>query len=405
MEITKNSVEGAKNTNAPRHIGEVVSDMLQSNSPLAEGYRNHLNLRDLDTAMADAEAKIAEGNGGIDAELENKLKACEIDMDAEYPKNTFLFSVDDVPVITQGDLHTIGAKQKGGKTSLVAILMAAILCGEWNRVKCLIKGMSILYIDTEMKTIDTQSLGVKAAKMAGVDVKALSDRIHLVNFRPLTPKEMETGILYFIHKYNPQLVIIDGIVDLCANFNDVEASQNLVLNFLMKIAEVEKCAIINVLHTNKTDGYTELRGHLGAYFEQKGVTVMKCEKDDDSNIVTVKFPTHRYAPVPEFHFTFDEDGVPVCADELHQQIEQHKAQSKQDQKEAERKAVFEERKQIVLDILNVNGGKMERKALVEAVMQRIGKKESTVKNILKEMKEGSTPSISEVDSVITALVF
>lgn len=386
---------GAEEQYATSNTGETPQEELQK----------HLQLQSLDDAMADAETKIAEGNGGIDAELENKLKACEIDMDAEYPKNTFQFSVDDVPVITQGDLHTIGAKQKGGKTSLVAILIAAVLRGNWNRVKCLEKGIGVLYIDTEMKKIDTQSLGAKTAKMAGVDVKALSDRIHLVNFRPLTPKEMETGILYFIHKYNPQLVIIDGIVDLCANFNDVEASQNLVLNFLMKIAEMEKCAIINVLHTNKTDGYTELRGHLGAYFEQKGVTVMKCEKDDDSNIVTVKFPTHRYAPVPEFHFTFDENGIPVSADELHQKLEQQKAQSKQEQKEAERKAVYEERKQIVIDILNANGSSMDRKDLIEAVMQRIGKKESTVKTLIKNMKGESQPSISEVDSVITALVY
>ncbi|MCQ2242795.1 MAG: AAA family ATPase [Bacteroidaceae bacterium] len=370
-----------------------------------EKLQKHLQLTSLDEAMAEANRKLAEGNGSIDADMEAKLLACEIDMKAKYPDNIFLFSVDGAPVITMADIHTIGAKQKGGKTSLVAILMAAILCGEWNRVKCLMKDMCMLYIDTEMKKVDTQELGVKAATMAEVEATSISDRLHLVNFRPLTPKEMEDGIRYFINKYKPQLVVIDGIVDLCTNFNDVEASQNLVLNFLMKTAEEKQCAIINILHTNKTDGYTELRGHLGAYFEQKGATVIKCEKDDDTNIVTVKFPTHRYAPVPEFHFTFDEDGVPVCADELHQQIEQHKAQSKQDQKEAERKAVFEERKQIVLDILNVNGGKMERKALVEAVMQRIGKKESTVKNILKEMKEGSTPSISEVDSVITALVF
>ncbi len=370
-----------------------------------EELQKHLQLKSLDEAMAEAEAKIAEGNGGIDAELENKLKACEIDMQAEYPKNEFLFSVDDEPVITQGDIHTIGAKQKGGKTSLVAIFMAAVLCGQWNRVSCLLKNLCVLYIDTEMKKIDTQSLGAKAARMAEVEVSALAGRIHLVNFRPLTSEQMEIGMRYFINKYKPQLVFIDGVVDLCANFNDVEASQNLVLNLLMKLADEKDCAIINILHTNKTDGYTELRGHLGAYFEQKGVTVMKCEKDDASNIVTVKFPTHRYAPVPEFHFTFDEEGTPVCADGLHQMLEQQKAQSKHEQKEAEKKAVFEERKQIIVDILNANDGKMERKLLIAEAMKRLDRKETVVKTLLKKMLQEAMPSIEEDGSMVTALVF
>lgn len=370
-----------------------------------EKLQKHLQLTSLDEAMAEAKRKLAEGNGSIDADMEAKLLACEIDMKAKYPDNIFLFSVDGAPVITVADIHTIGAKQKGGKTSLVAILMAAILCGEWNRVKCLMKDMCMLYIDTEMKKVDTQELGVKAATMAEVEATSISDRLHLVNFRPLTPKEMEDGIRYFINKYKPQLVVIDGIVDLCTNFNDVEASQNLVLNFLMKTAEEKQCAIINILHTNKTDGYTELRGHLGAYFEQKGATVIKCEKDDDNNIVTVKFPTHRYAPVPEFHFGFDENGIPQCADEIHHLLEANKQKAKEEKKAAEKEATFKERSQTVIDILNEHDGSLDRKTLVSEAMQRLDKGKSTVDDLIKKMKNLPTPALSENDSIITAEVF
>lgn len=354
----------------------------------------------LDAIVAQAEKNAAEGNGEFTKEQLHKFNACEVRMDAEYPENQFLFSVDDVPVITVGDIHTIGAKQKGGKTSLVTILIAAILGGQWNRVKCLVQDMRVLYIDTEMKQVDTQHLGAKAAAMAGVEVSALNDRIHLVNFRPLTPAEMELGILYFIKKYRPQLVIIDGIVDLCANFNDVEASQELVLNYLMKTADEYGCAFINILHTNKTDGYTELRGHLGAFFEQKGVTVIKCEKDDDSNIVTVKFPTHRYAPVPEFHFSYDENGVPVNADVLFQEIEAKKLLTHEQQKAAEKEAVYQERSQIVIGILKAHGGSMERKALKDEAKIRLDRKDCVVKSLLKHMMEEEKPSIVQVENVI-----
>lgn len=357
-------------------------------------------MEELDAIVAQAEKNAYEGNGELTKEQLYKFHACEVFMDAEYPENKFLFSVDDVPVITAGDIHTIGAKQKGGKTSLVTILIAAILGGQWNRVKCLVQDMSVLYVDTEMKQVDTQHLGAKAAAMAGVEVSALNDRIHLVNFRPLTPAEMELGILYFIKKYRPQLVIIDGIVDLCANFNDVEASQELVLNYLMKTAEEYGCAFINILHTNKTDGYTELRGHLGAFFEQKGVTVIKCEKDDGSNIVTVKFPTHRYAPVPEFHFSYDENGVPVNADRQFGELEAKKQQDKESQKAAEQEAVYQKRSQIVVGILKAHGGSMKRKALVDEAMTSIEKGETTVKKLVKKMLEVENPAISETDGII-----
>ena len=309
--------------------------------------------------------------------------------------NEFLFSVDGTPVLTKSDIHTIGAKQKGGKTSLVGILIAAILCGQWNRVRCLLDGATVLYVDTEMKPIDTQELAHKVAKMAGMDVEAIKERLHMVNFRPLTPEEMETGIRYFVSKYKPTLVVIDGVVDLCSNFNDVEASQRLVLGFLIKIAEKFKCAIINVLHTNKTDGYTELRGHLGAFFEQKGSTVMRCEKDEANNLVTVKFSTHRYAPVSDFHFTFDDDGLPICADGIHQQKVEDELRAKEEQKDAKKQKVMQNRIKVVTDILSSNGGQMNRKDLIPLVMDSIGKGKTSADTLIRNMKEMPNPPIVE----------
>lgn len=356
---------------------------------------------EVDAIMAKAHKGAENGDGEFTPELILKFHACEILMDKEYPENEFFFSVGGVPVISQGDIHTVGAKQKGGKTSLLDIFVSSTLGGSWgNVVKCLVKDMTVLYIDTEMKQVDTQQFGVKAAKMAGVDVAALNGKVHLVNFRPLTSDEMEQGIRYFIKKYKPMLVIIDGIVDLCSNFNDVEASQDLVLNFLMKIAEEHKCAIISVLHTNKTDGYTELRGHLGAYFEQKGVTTIKCDKNDAFNLVTVSFPTHRYAPVPDFHFSFDANGVPVPADDLYSEIEANKQKSKDEQKEEKRKLEYEVRSQTIMGIVKEHGGSVERKVLKEEAMVKIGKAASTVNDVLKCMLEDPTPLVVQKGKVV-----
>lgn len=334
-------------------------------------------------------------------ELEQKFLQCIVGHREKYPVNEFLFEVGGVPVITRGDLHTIGAKQKGGKTSFVTILIAAMLSGQWDRVRSLTRKSAILYVDTEMKQYDTQQLGRKAARMAGVRTATMERRVHLVNFRPLTPAEMEQGIRYFIGRFSPSLVIIDGVVDLCANFNDVEASQRLVLDFLMKTAEEHQCAIVSVLHTNKTDGYSELRGHLGAFFEQKGATVIKCDKDDANNLVTVHFPTHRYAPVPDLHFTFSaSDGTPVPAEDLYARIQQEEQLSREEKKAAEKQALYEQRAQVILSVIREHGGSIERKELVEEAMKRIRAKNSLVCALLKKMRDSDAPLIVEDSKTI-----
>lgn len=380
MEVTINGQAATITTATPQEgaMAQVVDDIIaqaEAQEPLTEELR-------------------------LDEEMKKKLEACEVLMEKEYAPNKFLFKIKGVDVLTEGDIHTIGAKQKGGKTSFVTILIAAMLAGQWNCVKCMMAEGCILYIDTEMKSGDTKSLAIRAMKMAGVGAKVVNERLHMVNFRPLTPQEMEVGIRYYIALYRPVLVFIDGIVDLCANFNDVEMSQNLVLNFLMKIAEKFNCAIVSILHTNKTDGYSELRGHLGAFLEQKGVTTFKCEKDETQNLVTVKVPTHRYAPVPDFYFTFDDDGTPVDGEAEYQEMEEQKQRTKDEKNAAERQNVYDNRAKRVVELLRANGGQMARKQLTEQLMSDLKRKEGTIKFLLKQMLEKPDPVITQSDGLI-----
>lgn len=316
-----------------------------------------------------------------------KIIDCEVNFTKQYAPNEFLFAVDNVPFLTRADIHTIGAKQKGGKTSLIRILIATSICGQWHRVSCLKPDMKIVYLDTEQKAVDTQNSLRMVMKMAGKE-EVDNPNIHMFNFRPLTPDEMMTGIVMYLTIYRPDMLVIDGIVDICKDFNDVEASQDLVLNFLMKLAEQYNCAIVSVLHTNKTDNYTELRGHLGAFLGQKGVTVLKCVKDESSNIVSVTMPTVRYAPVPDWHFTFDAEGLPVDAEEQFKLVQSEIAKQERERKEAERQAEKRKRKEMILDIINCLGGIAPRKEVYQRFHSIADLGETVFKDLVKEMVEG-----------------
>lgn len=319
---------------------------------------------------------------------ESMLKGlgCNVNLEQEYRENEFLFEVDGAKFLTRGDIHTIGAKQKAGKSTLARIMMSSTINGQWNHLKCLLPKMEIVYVDTEMKAVDTQNSLRQIIKMSGME-EADASHIHMYNFRPLTPTEMKTNIRMLLEIHHPAMLVIDGVVDLCSDFNDVEASQDLVLNFLMKLAEEYNCAIVSVLHTNKTDKYTELRGHLGAFFEQKGVSVIKCVKDEKSNIVTVSVPTARYAPVPEWHFTYNEDGEPIDATTQYMHNQEDSAKAARERKEAERQELIRKRKDVILDIVKGNGGLILRKEAQERFKEKTELGDTAFKDLVKEMLE------------------
>lgn len=355
----------------------------------------------LNERIAEAEelAKQPVVPSGIDA-FRQKILSSIVKEDEEFEEEEFLFSSNGIPFFSTSDVHTIGAKQKAGKTSLVGILLTAVKYGEWDIVKSLKSDTSALYIDTEMKRGDTHQMYKKIERMGGNREITYKGAIKCANFRPFSSDEMKRGMPMLIEKCKPNLVIIDGIVDFCANFNDVERSQELVLNYLMKLAEKHKCAIVCVLHTNKTDSYTELRGHLGAFLEQKGATVIKCEKDDN-NIVDVTFPTHRYAPVPGFSFTFTNDGIPIAADAQRQAIIAELQRKREEETASKKKSCQEARCKILLDIIREHGGSISRSQLKEEGSQRLEKGERTVNDIIKYMLEEEMPKIQNVNKMIT----
>lgn len=314
-----------------------------------------------------------------------KIIECEVNTEKVYKPNEFILEYEGAKFLTKGDLHTIGAKQKAGKSTLIRILIAAILCGHWNKVKCIIPGLKVVYLDTEQKGVDTQNALLQICKMANVDPKEAEQQLHMFNLRSLTTDEMKFSIQLLLENFKPDILFVDGIVDLCRDFNDVEASQDLVINFLLKQAEEHNCAIVSVLHTNKTDGYQELRGHLGAFLAQKGNCVFKCELDNNTNIVTVSLPTVRYAPVPDFYFTFDEDGMPIDAEQHFLEVQAEMAKNAKLRKEEEMRQKMNERKDVILELVKANGGSSYRKDVRKSFCDKTGKGETTFNETLKEM--------------------
>lgn len=338
----------------------------------------------------------------ITIDMLDRIDACEVSCLDVFETNQFLFEIDGAPVITLGDIHTIGGIQKGGKTTLMRILISALLGGEsFSFIKCMVPDATIVYVDTEMKQIDTQDTAIKALTLAGQPTDKDNERLHMYNFRPLKAEEMKAGIEYLLDKHKPTVMFFDGIVDICSNFNDVEKSQELVADILLKLADKHKCAFICAIHTNKTDRYKNLRGHLGAFLEQKGVTTMQCSMDKQTHIATVATPTHRYKPIEDWHFKIDDNGLPIDAREDYKAYKAMEEEKKKKEKETKQRQTNQEHFRIVADILETLGGNATRKEMEPLFCEKTQKKSTTLKTWITGLLTSDPPMLQDTDGVIT----
>lgn len=270
-----------------------------------------------------------------------KLEACVVSLRANFPPDDDLLEINDERCFARKELIAIKAKAKQGKSTLEMILIAALLCGKWHYVRRLADVRPrILYIDTEMKPADTQLMNRKAMHLAELPETEDVPEATFINLRRQTADECQQALTDLLKKYHPDIVFIDGIVDLLLNFNDLEESQALIRK-LLALAEEFNCCLVNVLHTNKAIDDHNMRGHLGSFLTQKASLVFNCKKDPASHIVTVSCSESRHAPIPDFTFAFDSEGYPTSAEELLQAMREEKADLKAEQRakeEAENRA-------------------------------------------------------------------
>lgn len=298
-----------------------------------------------------------------------ELRQFMVDLEAVYEEDDTLLKIGGVNAFGRKDIVCIKAKQKNGKTHLNAIIMSAVKSGKWNEVECVAKGAKVLYVDTEQKKRDTQRIVHKALRMAGCKLKN-SDDLQVLNLRDVTsPDECRKRIQQALIVYKPDIVIIDGVVDILNDFNDVTESQQLARE-LMKMADDGNCCIICVLHTNKASDDHNMRGHLGTILAQKASCVLECRKDTKTNLIQVSCTDCRHAPIPDFYFGFDPHGEVISATEIaieiNAQREAAKAQKKADEEEKKLQERFEKTRAILIG----NGGFMASLALRKAIEEK-----------------------------------
>ncbi len=237
-----------------------------------------------------------------------------VDLSKEVPDPVVLLLQESTkrPIFTEGSLSLILGASKSRKTTLAVGLCAALLGKPTLGMLAMHKDYKITFVDTEQGLHFSHKTARKVHKLMGWDIKKNNDRLRYYDLRKLSKKERREFILDVVERDKPDILFIDGLVDLCDDFNDNKISTALIDEYL-KLSAENKMHICTCLHVNK-DGQTA-RGHLGAMYMQKCETTIQVIYHDYYSEVVPAVEGCRHLMFEKFAFQMvGFDGLPALFD-------------------------------------------------------------------------------------------
>ena len=259
-----------------------------------------------------------------------ELEAFRITPLKELPPVEFLFRLHGRPCFARGELTGLSGKAKSGKTFVCSILMA--LCFR-NEVLSLQRieptRLHVLWYDTEQSDESTKDiLCQRICQMTGIQQDQFpSEQFDVFNVRQKPVIERLPSLEVAVRYRKPDLVILDGLRDLVSDINDGIIAQN-VMERLMHLASEHHCAIVCVLHQNKSIEDHNPRGWIGTELKHKAFEMYECAKSSERIFTWAQTDTRKY-DIPEvLSFAVNEEGIPYRCTEKQLLEAQFEAQRK-----------------------------------------------------------------------------
>jgi len=214
----------------------------------------------------------------------------------EPEEDVTLISLDGTPIVVEQNHTLIVGKKKSRKTLFIAMIVSYFL------KEFPMEASRVLLFDTEQGKSHVWKIRKKIHALTGLWVPIF----YLRGMPPAERRQFITDTVTF-WPHPPHILVIDGVRDCMSNINDpVETTDVLV--WLEKML-LNKLAIIEVLHLNKTDN--NARGHIGTELLNKAVCTIEMELKEDENCTIVKCESSRDRAFETFAFTHDADALPM----------------------------------------------------------------------------------------------
>ncbi len=323
----------------------------------------------------------------MQARLDAYLQSEGIDVENPIDPPDFLVEVKGVPALPLGDLSLITGEKKTGKSTTYQVLASVLLSeeGTWGPIERKLENPSIAIFDSEQARYHAQQACARILKMAGLPQKNIYDRLCYVPLRKLSYDGRLQVIAEYLEIYRPNVVIIDGIIDLITDFNSIEESKPFI-DKLMAWATHYNCCAIGLIHTSKSMP-GEPRGHLGAFGVEKAYMTIETKKAS-WGIFSVGTQSCRGVDMPEWHFKHEDDIVVPADDEA----EAHRIESNNKKSEALKEIAekaYQQNAEKVCEMLREANYPKKKADLVKLIetTEGLGQKSSAAYQLLKRMEQ------------------
>jgi hypothetical protein len=266
--------------------------------------------------MADCTAEDGEPVGASEPPaaptLRERAYALRFNPDETPPPDEVCLVIGDIPIASRGNLTGIQGKSKVGKSSVISAIIGAAhrgiyvttgdtFCIEWEDEA---KG-AIIHLDTEQSRADWHALVSRAITRSGIpDMSERLVSLPLVMFARSERLEILHQSLRFERDRlgAVDLVVIDGVADLCASPNDEGEALELISQ-LMALAQEFNAAVFCVLHENPSSeaNNPKTRGHLGSELNRKAFANLRIDKDGETSVSTIYGTDMRKREIPKDH--------------------------------------------------------------------------------------------------------
>jgi hypothetical protein len=250
------------------------------------------------------------GKAEVPSDLRERLLARKFNHASAPPKPEPRFRINGKTVCTAGNLTSISAQAKVGKSAFVGAAISAVICAELgvtDRDNLGLsadhpKGRHLLHFDTEQSHFDADRLMRTALRRSGVEIPP--DLVASFGLAEFSAADLQASLEMQMEELanagGVYAVIIDGVADLVLDVND-PAECNRLIAKLHALAIRYNCSIICVVHENPSPTSSKMRGHLGSQLERKCESNLRLNKvkDKGNDITLVVGDKMRGAPITE----------------------------------------------------------------------------------------------------------
>lgn len=207
------------------------------------------------------------------------------------PPEDIVLTIQDYTVGSKGNFICLSGLPKAGKTSyLNAIISSAFTHQSIFGIKLKLSG-NLGYFDTESSTNDFYKNIYRIRQFAGYI--QLPESFQAYNTR-VDPFHLQRALIeQYITDYNPEILIVDGLLDLVKNYND-ESESRALIDWLKNITAFHNMLVIGCIHLGKKDNHT--LGHFGSMVDRYAQSVLEIVRDMDNDLFLLKPKLLRSAP-------------------------------------------------------------------------------------------------------------